>query len=265
MGTLDPPMGALVARAMQGAGIHTMMGTDVDAIVTRDGRVASVRAGDREIPADIVILGLGVRARTHLAGDAGLPLGPADAILTDRRMRVRGHEHIWAAGDCAASHHRLLDAPVHIALGTHANKQGWVVGRNLTGEPVEFDGVIGTAITKICAREIARTGLGEGEAARAGREVVTTDIAAKTRAGYFPGVSDIHVRMTADRGSRRILGAQIVGGDGSAVRIDTIAAAIWRDMTVDELVMCDLAYAPPFSPVWDPVQTAARRLLPLLA
>jgi len=262
--TLDPDMGAIVADAMRRMGIRLVMEAEVDEIVARDGRVSAVRAGDEELTADIVVLGIGVRARTALAKDAGLPLGPGDAILTDRHMRVVGHTDVWAGGDCVANHHRLHDAPMHVALGTHANKHGWIIGRNLAGDPAEFDGIIGTAITKICSREIARTGLGEQEARDAGRDVVATTVTTKTRAGYYPGVSDIHVKMTAERGTRRILGTQLVGGDDSAVRIDTVAAAIWKGMTVDELTLCDLAYAPPFSPVWDPVQTAARRLISML-
>ncbi len=264
MRTLDPDMGTMILDAMRRIGIRTVMGAGVDEITARDGRVQAVRAGDEEIPADIVVLGLGVRARSRLAVDAGLPTGPGDAILTDRRMRVQGHERIWAGGDCVATHHRLLDRPVHVALGTHANKHGWIIGRNLTGDAAEFDGIVGTAITKICAREIARTGLGEEEAREAGLDAVSTTITTQTRAGYMPRVADIHVKMTAERGTRRILGAQIVGGDGSAARIDTVAAALWTGMTVDDLTLCDLGYSPPFSPVWDPVQTAARRLVGML-
>ncbi len=261
MRTLDPEMGELVARAMTATGIRLLMGHAVDEIVTRDGRVAGVRAGAHEIPADLVVLGLGVRARSDVARSAGLPTGPADAILTEPSQRVTGHPHVWAGGDCASSRHRLFDRPVHIPLGTHANKQGWVIGRNLAGHDAEFDGVVGTAITRICSREIARTGLGEADARDEGHDVVAAVVEGATRAGYYPGVGSLTVKLVADRADRRGPGAPIVGGEGAALRLHTLAPGGWTGKTVDDLVMCDLAYAPPFSPVWDPVQTAGRVLL----
>lgn len=259
--TLDPEMGERIAEAMRASGVRLILGQPVHEIVTREGRVVAVRAGGAEVPADLVILGIGVTARSRLAQEARLPTGPRDAVLTEPSMRVIGHPHIWAGGDCAASHHRILGEPVHIPLGTHANKQGWVIGRNLAGASDTFDGVIGTAITRIMALEIARTGLGEAQARDAGRDVAAAVVQSTTRAAYYPGASGISVKMIADRADRRILGVQIVGGRGAALRIDTAAAAIWAGMTVDDLVMCDLAYAPPFSPVWDPLQTAGRAVL----
>lgn len=261
MRSLDPNMGALVAEAMHLSGVRPLMGQDVQEIVVRDGHVVAVRTNATEIAADIVILGIGVRARSALAREAGLPLGPGHAILTTPDRRVVGHDHIWAGGDCSASHHRLLGEPAFIPLGTHANKHGWVIGRNLAGEDVAFDGVIGTAVTKVCSKEIGRTGLTAGEAEAAGIDHVTETVVASNRSGYFPQASPMTVTMVAERATRRILGAQIVGGSSSAIRIDTVATAIWSGMTVDDLALTDLGYSPPFSPVWDPVQVAARRLI----
>lgn len=256
---LDSDLGARVHVAMTGLGIDMRMksavrGFDVDS----SGWVSGVDTDGGRLAADIVFLGIGVTARSRLAADAGLPIGAKDGIVVDSRQRVKGQQHVWAAGDCVLSRHRLTGAPVHMPLGTHANKQGLVAGRNIAGRPIEFDGVLGTAITKICALEIAVTGLNSAAAERAGREVVRVSIDSSTTAGYFPGAQDMTVAMLAERGTRRILGAQIVGGDGAAKRIDTVAAALWSGMTVDELVMCDLSYAPPFSPVWDPLQIAAK-------
>ncbi len=259
--TVDPELGRKIADAMRSTGVRLVLGHAVHEIVTRDGRVTAVRAGGTEVPADLVILGVGVTARSGLAREAGLPTGLRGAILTDPSMRVVGHPHIWAGGDCAAVHHRILDEPVHVPLGTHANKQGWIIGRNLGGADDTFDGVIGTAITRIWSLEISRTGLGEAQARDAGRDVVVAVVDSTTRAAYYPGAAEITVKMVAERATRRILGVQIVGGRGAALRIDTAAAAIWAGMTVDDLVMCDLAYAPPFSPVWDPLQTAGRAVL----
>jgi NADPH-dependent 2,4-dienoyl-CoA reductase/sulfur reductase-like enzyme len=165
---------------------------------------------------------------------------------------------VWAAGDCVEVFHRVTRRPAAIALGTHANKQGRVIGVNVTGGYATFRGVIGTAITKVCEYEIARTGLNEREAGDAAFAFVTATIESTTRAGYFPGSSPITVKVLAEQRTGRILGAQVIGREGAAKRIDVMAAAIWNEMTVDEFAQLDLAYAPPFSPVWDPTLIAAR-------
>ena len=129
----------------------------------------------------------------------------------------------------------------------------------MTGGNATFGGVVGTAVTKICEYEVARTGLNEREARAAGFEFDSATIAATSRAGYYPGATTITVKVVVERSSRRLLGGQIVGREGAAKRIDVLATAIWNDMTADEIVDLDLGYAPPFSPLWDPVQTAARK------
>jgi len=166
---------------------------------------------------------------------------------------------VWAAGDCAETFHRVSQRPVSIALGTIANKQGRIAGLNLGGSYAAFPGVLGTAVTKVCEVEIARTGLGQAAAEDAGFEVVSATIDGGTRAHYYPGVTPITVRAIAERGTGRLLGAQIVGKEGAAKRIDVFATALWNEMSVDELINVDLAYAPPFSPVWDPILIAARQ------
>ena len=256
---LDTELGGRVHAAMTGLGIETMTNTPVRGFTADDsGHVTGVRTDTETVPADLVVLGIGVKARSALAADAGLPTGVKDGIVVGADQRVVGHGNVWAAGDCALSRHRLTGELVHIALGTHANKQGWVAARNIAGADAEFAGVLGTAITKICALEIALTGLNADAAAHSGRDAVRVSIETTTTASYYPSAEKMTVVMLAERGSRRILGAQIVGGDGAAKRIDTVATALWNDMTVDDLIQCDLAYAPPFSSVWDPVQQAAR-------
>jgi NADPH-dependent 2,4-dienoyl-CoA reductase/sulfur reductase-like enzyme len=136
-----------------------------------------------------------------------------------------------------------------------------VAGLNVVGGDAVFPGVVGTAVSKVCDLEIARTGLRPLDAREAHRDVAVATIESTTRAGYFPGAKPMTVLMLADRGTRRVLGAQIVGREGAAMRIDICALALWNEMTVDELVMTDLAYAPPFSSVWDPVQVAARAVV----
>jgi NADPH-dependent 2,4-dienoyl-CoA reductase/sulfur reductase-like enzyme len=260
MGTLDPDMGALVARAIRSLDITLLTETTVDAFETdADGRVRAVVIGDRTLAADVVVLGIGVKPNVDLARAAGIEIGPTGGIATDDRMSTRPFARIWAAGDCVECHHRVSNSPVAIALGTHANKQGRVAGTNLTGGTATFSGVVGTAVTKICDHEVARTGLNEREARAAGFDFSTTTIEATTRAGYYPGTAPITVKVLVERGTHRLLGAQIVGGEDAAKRIDVLATALWNEMTVDEIQQLDLGYAPPLSPVWDPVLTAARR------
>ncbi|MEU4209290.1 FAD-dependent oxidoreductase [Streptomyces sp. NPDC026206] len=260
MSTLDPDMGALVREAMSGMGIDVVTGTAVTGIVTGDGgRVAAVATEDREYPADVVVLGLGVRPETRLADAAGLPLGESGGLLTDLAMRVRGHGNVWAGGDCVEVLDLVSGRTRHIALGTHANKHGQVIGTNIGGGYATFPGVVGTAVSKVCDLEIARTGLLEAEAAAVGLRVVTATIESTSRAGYYPGAHPMTVKMLAERGTGRLLGVQIVGREGAAKRVDVAAVALTARMTVDRMTALDLGYAPPFSPVWDPVLVAARK------
>ena len=215
-------------------------------------------ASGRQLPADLVVLGLGVRPNVALAREAGIPLGPSGGIAVDHRMRTEA-PGVWAAGDCVESIHRLSGQRVVVALGTHANKQGRVAGINLGGGYATFPGVIGTAITKVCDVEVARTGLSEAEAEAAGYRFVSAAVDSTTRAGYFPGAQPIRVKLVAEKRTGRLLGAQIVGRNDAAKRIDVLATAIWNEMHVDEVLSLDLSYAPPFSPVWDPVLIAARK------
>lgn len=258
MRTLDPDMGTLLADAIREVGIELRTGEQVTGFGTRDGRVAAVTTEDDELPADVVVLGLGVRPDVALAEDAGLRIGPAGGVAVDRRCRA-SDDGVWAAGDCTEKFHRTSRRPVTVALGTHANKQGRVAGIDIGGGYATFPGIVGTAASKICALEVARTGLTEAEATDAGFAYVTARVESTTRAGYYPGACPLTVKVIAERRSGRLLGAQIVGREGAGKRIDALAAALWNEMTVDELIDLDLSYAPPFAPLWDPVLIAARK------
>ncbi|MEU5938830.1 FAD-dependent oxidoreductase [Micromonospora sp. NPDC047548] len=265
MSTVDPDMAALVTTAMRGVGIEIRTGVEVTGIEERDGRVAAVVTADGPAPADLVVLGLGVRPNTALAAAAGLPLGPTGGVRVDRRMRVPGMADVWAAGDCVETLHRVSGMPVHVPLGTHANKQGRVVGINIGGGYATFPGVIGTAVTKVCDLEVGRTGLREKDATAAGFEFVSVRAESTSRAGYYPGARPMTVKLLAERPTGRLLGAQIVGRSEAAKRIDALAVALWNGMTVDDMTALDLGYAPPYAPVWDPVLIAARKAVDVLA
>ncbi|WP_406161186.1 FAD-dependent oxidoreductase [Streptomyces canus] len=260
MSTLDPDMGRLVHEAMEGLGVTMVDDAAVTKVLTgEDGRVRAVATENAEYPADVVVLGIGVRPETTLARAAGLPLGRHGGLLTDLAMRVRGHENIWAGGDCVEVLDLVSGQERHIALGTHANKHGQVIGTGVGGGYATFPGVVGTAVSKVCDLEIARTGLREKDARRVGLQFVSVTIESTSRAGYYPGASPMTVKMLAERRTGRLLGVQIVGREGAGKRVDIAAVALTAGMTVEQMTALDLGYAPPFSPVWDPVLVAARK------
>jgi NADPH-dependent 2,4-dienoyl-CoA reductase/sulfur reductase-like enzyme len=263
MGTLDPDMGALVSDALRNIGVTLYLEESLQSFEAARGRVQAVVTDQRTLPADLVILGLGVRPNSALAGQAEIPLGERGAIKVNERMQT-AVEGVWAAGDCVESFHLVSRKPFHVALGTVANKQGRVAGINLGGGYATFPGVVGTAVSKVCAVEVARTGLQESEIQRLGWEYVSAKIDSKTRAGYYPDAGPITVKVLAERGTGRLLGGQIVGIEGAAKRIDVLATALHAGLSVQEMIHLDLSYAPPYSPVWDPVLVAARRAVGLI-
>ncbi|MEV4515879.1 FAD-dependent oxidoreductase [Dactylosporangium sp. NPDC049525] len=264
MRTLDPDMAALVADALRGLGVDLRLSCALQGFDVVDGRVSGVRTAGETLPADVVILGLGTRPNSALAAAAGIAVGTTGGITVDRRLRTSA-EGIWAAGDCVEVFHLISQRPAAIALGTHANKQGRAAGINIGGGYATFPGVVGTAVSKICAYEVARTGLTTAEAHAAGFATFSTVTESTTRAGYYPGALPITTKIIAERTTGRLLGAQIVGQEGAAKRIDALAVALWHGMTVEEMTGLDLSYAPPFAPVWDPVLIAARKAAEQLA
>jgi NADPH-dependent 2,4-dienoyl-CoA reductase/sulfur reductase-like enzyme len=256
--TLERELGDRIADAMRSMDVDLRLGTPLTGFESgADGWVRAVTTPDGPIETDLVVLGTGTRPRSDLAEAAGIPIGPSRGIVTDDRQRTPV-DGVWAAGDCAETTHRVSGRPVSFALGTIANKQGRIAGLNLGGGQGRFPGVLGTAVTKIHELEIARTGLSMREADDAGLAAFVTSITAGTRAHYYPDSTEMTVLLITEEGTGRLLGGQIVGGPGAGKRIDVLAAALWNGMLVEDLVQMDLAYAPPFSPVWDPVLTAAR-------
>jgi NADPH-dependent 2,4-dienoyl-CoA reductase/sulfur reductase-like enzyme len=261
MALLDADMGERVCAGMRAMGltVHTDQAVR-EVLVDRAGRASGVRTDAGSYDADLVVLGLGMGPEVSLAADAGLAIGTTGAIEVDRSQRCRDHPEVFAAGDCAQTFHRVSGEVAHVALGTHANKQGRVAGSVIGGRPARFAGVLGTAVTKVGELEIGRTGLCTSQAERAGFAYRTDTIEGSTRAGYYPGTEEIAVKLVTEAGSGRLLGAQVVGGPGSGKRIDVLATAIWAGMTAEDLAGSDLSYAPPFSPAYDPVVVAARKV-----
>jgi NADPH-dependent 2,4-dienoyl-CoA reductase/sulfur reductase-like enzyme len=254
MGSLDPDLGALVGRAMEANGITVRLGETLLGVTE-----GSIHTDAGEIPADLVVLGAGVRPNSALAAEAGIDTGIRGAIVVDRQQRTSA-AGVWSAGDCCHSFDIVSDRPMYQALGTVANKQGRVAGINIGGGYATFGGSVGTAVTRICSTEIGRTGLNGREAAAAGFDTVVSTIESTTIAGYLPEATALTLRLVAERRSGRVLGMQVVGGPGSAKRVDVVATALHARLGVEDLLGLDLGYAPPLSSVWEVVQIAARDL-----
>lgn len=259
MASLDEDMGERVCAALTAMGIDVRPNEPVRGIEVEGGRARAVVTDEGSYPADLVVLGLGVRPNSDLASDAGLRIGTTKGIEVDDTMRTATHDNVYAAGDCIQTRNRITGHPVAIALGTHANRQGRVAGTNIGGRPARFEGVLGTAVTKVGDCEIGRTGLSTKEAEQAGFSIEATVIESSVKAGYYPDAGEVAVKLLTEKQTQRLLGGQIVGGPGSAKRIDVLATAIWAQLTAAEFAAVDISYAPPFSPTFDAVVLAARK------
>ncbi|MHB0875777.1 MAG: FAD-dependent oxidoreductase [Anaerolineae bacterium] len=266
---LDPELGALAAAALTGEGVEVRAGTAVRAITQRRDDSGSrhhvplqVHCDSGEAAtADVVLLAVGVRPVTTLAESAGVRLGVRGAIGVTRRLEtsVAG---IYAAGDCAETWHRMLQRPAYLPLGSTAHKQGRVAGENAAGGDREFEGSLGTQVVKVYDLVVARTGLLEREVREAGLDAVTADWQGHDHKPYYPGAIAVRVRLTAERGTGRLLGAQIGGHRHAEIarRIDVCATAIATGLSVRQLEDMDLSYTPPLGTPWDVLQQAAIRL-----
>ncbi|MUV02556.1 flavoprotein oxidoreductase [Flavobacterium rakeshii] len=260
MNTLDPDMGALVSEALKGLGVELFLGEGLTGFDVKEGKVTAVLTDKQSIPTDIIILGMGSHPNTDFLEGSKIELGARGAIKVDSQLRTNIPD-VWAAGDCTESLHLVSKEHVYIALGTIANKTGLVAGSSIAGEKTVFPGVVGTAVCKICSYEVARTGLLEKQLQKLNIDYVKATIESRTRAHYYPNSKKIVVKLLAEKNSGRLLGGQIIGEEGAAKRIDVLATALTHNLTLQNIIDLDLSYAPPFSPVWDPVQTAARKLI----
>ena len=252
---------AVVEETLTGHGVYFHTGVTVEsAEAGPDGRVAAVSTDGGRYDADLVLVAAGVRPNVALASSSGLRIGDTGAIWVNQHQQT-SHDQVWSAGDCAEAYHRILRRNVWIPLGTTANKQGRIAGANVLGVGQRFRGIVGTAGFVVFDLEVARSGIGEEEAAAEGFDPVAVSIRQSSRAHGYPGGVPIQVHLVADRETGILLGGEFVGREGAALRIDILAAALAGHMTVADLQNFDLAYAPPFAPVWDPVLVAANQLI----
>ncbi len=255
LGILDWEMAKLVEQHMESHGVKVLTGAKVESF-EGNGRVAGVVTTRGTLPADMVILSIGVRPNVKLARDAALEIGTTGAIKVDPRMRTSDPD-IYAAGDCVQCIDLVTGKPCYVPLGSTANKQGRVVANNLCGQADSFPGVLGSTVCKVFDYCVARTGLSEAAAVAQGYEVVVAMAPAPDKAHFMPAAKPLLLKLVADKRSRRLLGAQATGPGAGDKRIDVAAMAITAGMTVDQLANADLCYAPPYAPAMDNIITAA--------
>jgi NADPH-dependent 2,4-dienoyl-CoA reductase/sulfur reductase-like enzyme len=273
---LDEVMAGIIKKELEDNGVKVILGEALKEVVTslspssQQSSSTNVRyieavrtTKNKEIPAELVLLGTGVRPNSHIAKDAGIELGVYDAIKVDEHMRTNIPD-IFAAGDCTTARNYITNKDIYLPLGTTANKQGRVAGENAAGGNAEFKGVAGSVITKTFDLLVGKTGLDKKEALENGFDPVEKEIKSVTRAGYYPDKKSIIIKLVADKKSRRILGAQIIGGEAVKGRIDLIAFALLTRATVDDLANYDACYVPPVSPVWEPINIAASQTAKLI-
>ncbi|MCG6964243.1 MAG: FAD-dependent oxidoreductase [Acidobacteria bacterium] len=251
---------AAVGEELERNGVAVRTGVAVkEAKAGPDGRVAAVVTEDARFKADLVLASVGIRPNVSLAAEAGLRIGDSGAIWVSLGQQT-SHDKVWSAGDCAEAYHRVLRKNAWIPLGTTANKQGRVAGANAVGAKQTFRGIVGTAGFVVFGLQVARSGISEATARAEGFEPVSVTVRQRSRGHGYPGGTPVQVTLVADGPSGLLLGGEVVGAEGAALRSNVLAAALVSHLSVADLQSLDLVYAPPFAPVWDPLLVAANQL-----
>lgn len=252
---LDADMAKRIQSTLNKKGMHILIGKTVEEIVGRE-KATGIIAGGEQINADIIINAFGVRPNTKLAVDSGIPLGESKGIKTNFCMETPIKD-VYAIGDCAETVNLITQKNLCPQIGTVAVKQGKVAGTNAAGGNTEYNGAIGSAVTKLFDTQVGVTGLTEAAAHRAGLNVIAGTVSSRTKAEYYPSALPIRIKLVAEKSSQRIIGAQIIGGEEVTQRINAISIAIQKQMALSELAKADTAYAPPLCETWEPLITAA--------
>ena len=260
--TVEVELGALVHDELVKHGVNVHTNSTVTRVTKTDtGLHVDGKTTDDEALAwdvDLVLVVVGVHPDTDLLVRAGAQTGTRGAVVVDETMAT-GLPHVWAAGDCVATHHRLLGT-TYLPLGTTAHKQGRVAGENALGGHARYAGSLGTQVVKVFDLVAARTGLRDHEATAAGSTPVSSTATPDDHKAYYPGATPITIRITGDTHTGRLLGAQLIGHKGAEIakRVDTFATALFHEMTVTAMTELDLSYTPPLGSPWDAVQVATQ-------
>ena len=255
----DISLGQHIGAELRRHGVRVTSHVGIEEIVQEGGQLRVRGSEGFSTTTDLVLVGVGVQPVTDLAQSAGVSLGVGNAIRVSRAMETDVPD-IYAAGDCVETWHRILERPVYLPLGTTAHKQGRIAGENAVGGHQEFAGTLGTQVVKVFDMVVARTGLRDEEARRAGFDPLTVESTTWDHKVYYPGAHEMRFRLTGDQRTGRLLGAQIAGNyhDEVAKRVDIFATALFHGMRIDDLNALDLSYTPPVSSPWDPVQMSAQ-------
>jgi NADPH-dependent 2,4-dienoyl-CoA reductase/sulfur reductase-like enzyme len=258
-GNLEREISERILNELQENGVHFLTHHEPVAFqLNSNGKVTSLETTNGNYPADMVLMAIGVLPNVEIVKEARVELGKTGAIRTDMAQRTNLAD-IYAAGDCCEAFNLVSQDWVYTPLGDIANKQGRVAGENAAGGKAVFLGVVGSAAFKVFELEVAFTGLGTQTAERYGFDVDSQMIEAESKVGYMPGAKRVLTKLIFDRKSGRLLGAQMVGKEGVARRINALAVAVHQKMTIDEISRLDFAYAPPFSSTLDPILIAAEQ------
>ena len=222
-------------------------------------KVVEVVTNTGSFSTDLLILAIGVEPHVDLAESIRVRLGTSGGILTDQHQTT-SIDSIYAAGDCCEVKNLVNNRWMYAPLATYAARQGWVAGENSAGGNAAFQGVVRAIAVKAFELEIASAGLSSREAEESGFNPIVEHVVGDSRVSFYPGSEKVHVIIIADKKTHRLLGANVIGGSGSAMRTNILSVAIQQKMTVREIAKLDLLYSPPFSPLWDPILIAARQL-----
>jgi NADPH-dependent 2,4-dienoyl-CoA reductase/sulfur reductase-like enzyme len=256
---LEPELGPIIVKELEAHGVRYLGGVNPQAFQGDGLKADQLETDQGSFPADLYFVGVGIRPNTELAQASGIAIGPSGGIQVNSRMQTNDPD-IFAAGDCCEKHHRITGQSTLAPLGDLANKQGRVAGENAAGGQAEFHGIVGAACVKVFDLEIGMAGLNESQAKKMGLPVVSQVVEGSSRVGIYPGAKSTLLKILADQSSGRLLGGNWVGWDGEGRKINMLAIALHQGMTLEEISRLDLAYAPPFGPVWDPLLVAANLL-----
>ena len=260
LGNMDTSITDIVEKKIVSEGVKLYKGVSVEGFKGTNGTLTKVITDEGVFDVDLALLVIGAKPNAKLAQETGIELGANGAIQIDEYLRTNVAD-IFAAGDCAEATQLVTGKKVYIPLGTTANKQGRIAGENAAGMNNVFEGIVGTAVTKIFDLEVARTGLSPLEADREGYQYFVSTIEGRSRSSAYPAGKPITITYIVEYGTGRLLGAQMAGVEGVAHRIDTLATCLYNKMTIQDVARLDLAYAPPFATVWDPILIAANAAL----
>ncbi|WP_054861710.1 CoA-disulfide reductase [Gracilibacillus sp. JCM 18860] len=255
----DLDMATIIHQEAEKHQISLILGEEVEGF-SGDKRVNTVITNKGSYSTDLVLLSVGAKPNTDFLQNSAIHMNAQGGAIHVNAYMQTSIPHIYAAGDCAIQYHRVKQLDDHIPLGTTANKQGRIAGANMAGNPLTFKGIVGTSIIKFFDLTLGRTGLTEKEANHLKLPYAVEVLEANNQAGYYPDGETLHIKLIYDKNSYALLGGQVIGKKGVDKRIDVLATALYNKMTVKQLLDLDLAYAPPYNGVWDPLQQMARKI-----